>query len=386
MQTLKGEVELSLNSDTMVTSVRSGNFLHDTRDLAGSQPSDRVVEVMVMGVKNNEETGISFKYVPREIDKFTFGHGYYDRLIEIYTNTGMIAAMIFWSTETGDYKVDPSTLSMNKNWMVALVVLRTGDAAEIVQKEDIDWANMSKIEKYDFVLSKFSELLDSNPLNEQEAFELATHKHYKGGLYRRLGKIRNADDGDYRTLYLHLHPHELSAWHRDTEEFDGMLNTGQQRFAPIEDELPFIINDDGQSAQVTVVLRRVSEEPISGVLFTEEMVNEQIPKLNALAAQGRAVGEFGQPKKTTGEIQDWKVCCQFTNFTTTNIISKRRQRVTALVAQVMPYGPEAMNFLDNMRKDGVGFAMRFFGDIKISSEGNISIPKSIIAFDFVANK
>lgn len=57
----------------------------------------------------------------------------------------------------------------------------------------------------------------------------ATHQHYKGGLYRLLGPVRDADtgepllgqDGLPRVVYQHLYPHEPGLWVRDRTEFFG---------------------------------------------------------------------------------------------------------------------------------------------------------------------
>lgn len=44
--------------------------------------------------------------------------------------------------------------------------------------------------------------------------------HKKGGIYQRLGLIRDADDGRTRVRYLHLWPHQMEEWVRDVAEFD----------------------------------------------------------------------------------------------------------------------------------------------------------------------
>ena len=388
MSNMKGDISISLNIDSIITYKKSGNLLELSRFIEGSSPTDKVLNLRPLNVSVDEEWSGGVKFKCREIEKDVLGHGLYDQLVEVVKD-GILLGMIYWSKENGDYMVSGSTISMTKNWTVNFLIERgRADDAPVVT-ERVDWVNMSKVEKYEFVLSKFSELLGKEgALTEEEAFELATHKHYKGGLYRELGTIRNADDGGAadRTLYLHLFPHENSAWHRDAEEFHGLLNTGIQRFAPIEDELPFILNDDGQSAQVSVVLRRLSDEPISGILFTELMAKDLLPKLNERAAQGQVVGEFGQPKVINGEISDWRVCCQFMSFSIQLVVTKRRELVPALVATVMPYGPEAMSFLDNMRKNGVGFAMRFFGANRLVDGVEVAVPTSVVTFDFVANK
>jgi len=59
----------------------------------------------------------------------------------------------------------------------------------------------------------------------------ATHQHYKGGLYRFLGPVRDADtgepvlgkDGEPRVLYEHVWPHPHAYWVRDLSEWAGIV-------------------------------------------------------------------------------------------------------------------------------------------------------------------
>jgi hypothetical protein len=75
----------------------------------------------------------------------------------------------------------------------------------------------------------------------------ATHQHFKGGLYRFLGKAKDADTGEYligkdgepRVAYLHCYPYDREVWVRDSSEFYGMVghngdSLGQPRFRQIE--------------------------------------------------------------------------------------------------------------------------------------------------------
>lgn len=80
------------------------------------------------------------------------------------------------------------------------------------------------------------EQFEAFPYSEESALALGTHRHYKGGVYRVLGQIRNADDADAptRTLYQHIWPHARQMWHRNTEEFNSTLITGELRFKPIK--------------------------------------------------------------------------------------------------------------------------------------------------------
>ena len=66
----------------------------------------------------------------------------------------------------------------------------------------------------------------------------ATHQHYKGGLYRLLGHVRDSEgghpvlgaDGEPRVLYQHCFPYPVEHWLRDASEFHGHLEDGRPRF------------------------------------------------------------------------------------------------------------------------------------------------------------
>lgn len=68
---------------------------------------------------------------------------------------------------------------------------------------------------------------------EAEALGLATHRHYKGGLYRRLFEAKHSETGDVLTVYVHLWPHETGGWVRPAEMFHGSLEDERARFAPL---------------------------------------------------------------------------------------------------------------------------------------------------------
>jgi hypothetical protein len=68
----------------------------------------------------------------------------------------------------------------------------------------------------------------------------ATHQHYKGGLYRVVGGVCDADtgepvmgkDGEPRVLYEHVYPHAPMFWLRDRSEFVGtILDTTRESVA-----------------------------------------------------------------------------------------------------------------------------------------------------------
>lgn len=73
----------------------------------------------------------------------------------------------------------------------------------------------------------------------------ATHQHYKGGLYRLLGSVRDSRtggplldlDGQPMIAYMHLFPHAQEIWVRGAEEFNGDVVTDggsvARRFRPL---------------------------------------------------------------------------------------------------------------------------------------------------------
>jgi hypothetical protein len=76
--------------------------------------------------------------------------------------------------------------------------------------------------------------------SQQDALQFATHRHYKGGLYRELGVGHHSEDKDAdgkpikMVIYEHLYPHERGLWVRPAELFYGYLEDGlQRRFTPL---------------------------------------------------------------------------------------------------------------------------------------------------------
>ncbi len=69
--------------------------------------------------------------------------------------------------------------------------------------------------------------------SEAEALQLATHRHYKGGLYRRIFESKHSESGEILTVYVHIWPHDTSPWARPAEMFHGRLEDERVRFAPL---------------------------------------------------------------------------------------------------------------------------------------------------------
>jgi hypothetical protein len=70
-------------------------------------------------------------------------------------------------------------------------------------------------------------------MTETEALELATHRHYKGGLYRVVGVARHSETLESMIVYEHVWPHERGLWVRPADMFHGVLDDGTVRFKPL---------------------------------------------------------------------------------------------------------------------------------------------------------
>ncbi|HTJ97929.1 MAG TPA: DUF1653 domain-containing protein [Rhodocyclaceae bacterium] len=70
-------------------------------------------------------------------------------------------------------------------------------------------------------------------MTEAEARAIATHEHYKGGLYRVVGTARHSETEELMTVYEQLWPKERSMWVRPFEMFNGLLEDGTIRFRPL---------------------------------------------------------------------------------------------------------------------------------------------------------
>lgn len=71
------------------------------------------------------------------------------------------------------------------------------------------------------------------PMTEAEALKLATHRHYKGGLYRVVGTAKHSETLEPMTVYEHLWPNPPGLWVRPADMFHGRLEDGSVRFTPL---------------------------------------------------------------------------------------------------------------------------------------------------------
>jgi hypothetical protein len=71
-------------------------------------------------------------------------------------------------------------------------------------------------------------------MTETEAAALATHRHYKGGLYRLIGAARHSETEEPMIVYEHLWPHERGLWVRRAHLFTDTLADGRPRFEALD--------------------------------------------------------------------------------------------------------------------------------------------------------
>ena len=67
-------------------------------------------------------------------------------------------------------------------------------------------------------------------MTEEEARRIATHQHYKGGLYRVIGTATHSETLEQMTVYEQLWPKARSLWVRPAAMFDETLPDGRRRF------------------------------------------------------------------------------------------------------------------------------------------------------------
>lgn len=72
-------------------------------------------------------------------------------------------------------------------------------------------------------------------MTEQEAERIATHRHYKGGLYRVIGVARHSETEERLVVYEQLWPKERSLWVRPEAMFEETLADGTPRFRKLAD-------------------------------------------------------------------------------------------------------------------------------------------------------
>lgn len=70
-------------------------------------------------------------------------------------------------------------------------------------------------------------------LTEARALAQATHRHYKGGLYRVTGIAKHSETGESMTVYEHLWPNPPGLWVRPTAMFNERLPDGRLRFTQL---------------------------------------------------------------------------------------------------------------------------------------------------------
>ncbi len=75
-------------------------------------------------------------------------------------------------------------------------------------------------------------------MDENLALNMATHRHYKGGLYRYVGPSRHSETLEPMETYEHLWPHEQGLWNRPAGLFIARLPDGRRKFEPLDPRVP----------------------------------------------------------------------------------------------------------------------------------------------------
>lgn len=70
-------------------------------------------------------------------------------------------------------------------------------------------------------------------MTEEDALTIATHRHYKGGLYRVYYEATHSETQETVVVYAHLWPHEYKIWVRPKRIWDEPTADGRVRFEPL---------------------------------------------------------------------------------------------------------------------------------------------------------
>lgn len=70
-------------------------------------------------------------------------------------------------------------------------------------------------------------------MTEVEARKIASHEHYKGGLYRVIGAAMHSETLESVIVYEQLWPKERSLWVRPAAMFNEVFDDGTRRFRPL---------------------------------------------------------------------------------------------------------------------------------------------------------
>lgn len=68
---------------------------------------------------------------------------------------------------------------------------------------------------------------------EAEALCIATHRHYKGGLYKYLFTALHTETGEAMIIYQHVWPHRQAYFARPASIWNKLLPSGGERFVPL---------------------------------------------------------------------------------------------------------------------------------------------------------
>lgn len=68
-------------------------------------------------------------------------------------------------------------------------------------------------------------------MTEEQALKLATHRHYKGGLYRWIADVKDTETMEIRVWYEHIWPLPVGLWDRPASLFYDTVPDGRRRFA-----------------------------------------------------------------------------------------------------------------------------------------------------------
>lgn len=93
-------------------------------------------------------------------------------------------------------------------------------------------------------------------LSYRQALSLATHQHYKGGLYRVIEIAPHTETGEEMVIYAHLYPHKPSVFPRPASVFFSSTADGEPRFKRLDTRTADLLKGftEGEYLEAVVIL------------------------------------------------------------------------------------------------------------------------------------
>lgn len=162
-------------------------------------------------------------------------------------------------------------------------------------------------------------------LTQRQALALATHRHYKGGLYRVISIGPHTETNEEMVIYVHLFPHQVRVYPRPASVFFSNTADGTPRFQRLDSRTADLLKGftEGEYFEAVVILaqnlglRMSAVEDIQDELLTMREAHkiacqQRDEHEKALtAAMDRIAGFEERTNALDGKTAvEWKAACE----------------------------------------------------------------------------